>query len=196
MPDLDVSNDTLIWCDTETFGLDPDTGPPIEWQWFATTPTGDITSSHSSLLWSDVHDDYFQALPSDAWTIKQHTDSGLWKAAKAHGVDPEKALEQLIPWLMYVQEENVEKSPLCGNSIHFDRLHLSYWCSEVLEHLSYRNIDISTTKEQCRRLNPRLYNQLKKLQPSKEDKPHRAHEDLIATLEEYKFYQDNLLFIP
>jgi oligoribonuclease len=62
---------------------------------------------------------------------------------------------------------------------------------EVDEAFSYRVIDVSSVKELCRRLNPKVYARLN--QEVKKLERHRVMYDINDTLNEYRFYRDNFL---
>jgi oligoribonuclease len=61
----------------------------------------------------------------------------------------------------------------------------------IVNRFSYRNIDISTIKEVCRRLNPDLYKRLDEVTVKQEK--HRALDDLYDTIEEFAFYKREFL---
>jgi oligoribonuclease (3'-5' exoribonuclease) len=53
--------------------------------------------------------------------------------------------------LAFVQEHTeYQTAQLAGNSVHIDRLFLQRWMPELLEHLHYRIMDVSSLKECCR----------------------------------------------
>lgn len=57
----------------------------------------------------------------------------------------------LLQVLAFVQEHTeYQMAQLAGNSVHVDRLFLQRWMPELLEHLHYRIIDVSSLKECCR----------------------------------------------
>ena len=119
-----------------------------------------------------------------------HTKSGLWEEAVTQGIRPQAAVTGLVNWLIKYDVNNTE--PLCGSSVQFDRNWLDYHMPEVISHFSYRNIDISTVKELCRRYNPELYKKIAvDVVPLKD---HRVMSDLDDTIAEFKFYRDNFLF--
>ncbi len=84
-------------------------------------------------------------------------------------------------------EEHVPKgvTPLCGNTISKDREFLARYMPRVIEHLHYRNIDVSTVKELARRWRPELYEQVKKKEA------HRARDDIYESIAELRWYRDN-----
>jgi oligoribonuclease len=81
--------------------------------------------------------------------------------------------------------EHVEQAaaPLCGNTISKDREFLARYMPRVVEHLHYRNIDVSSIKELARRWKPELLDQVQKKET------HRARDDIYESIEELKFYR-------
>ena len=63
--------------------------------------------------------------------------------------------------------------------------------TELDEYLHYRSVDVSSLKELCRRWHPAIY----KKRPGKAEN-HRALEDIRDSIEELRFYRDNLLIKP
>jgi oligoribonuclease len=78
-------------------------------------------------------------------------------------------------------------SPLCGNTICQDRRFLAQAMPRVLEHLHYRNLDVSTIKELARVWQPRL--------PARGEKKaaHTALSDILESIEELRYYRQHWL---
>ena len=62
---------------------------------------------------------------------------------------------------------------------------------ELDDYLHYRSIDVSSLKELCRRWYPAIYRK----RPGKAEH-HRALDDIRESIEELRFYRDNLLRLP
>ena len=71
---------------------------------------------------------------------------------------------------------------MCGSSVHFDRSFLAESMPTVVNHFSHRNIDVSSVKELCRRLNPELFEKLE--WATTPTKAHRAIDDCMDTIGE------------
>jgi oligoribonuclease len=82
-------------------------------------------------------------------------------------------------------------APLCGNSIGVDRRFLDRHLPELDAYLHYRNIDVSSVKELCRRWYPETYKQ----RPEKAE-THRALDDVRESIAELRFYRDNVFLPP
>ncbi|WP_138413339.1 oligoribonuclease [Sinomonas gamaensis] len=83
-----------------------------------------------------------------------------------------------------------KKAQLGGNSVGTDRLFLARDMPEVVEHLHYRIIDVSTIKELARRWYPRAYFQA----PAKTG-GHRALGDIRDSIDELRYYRE-AIFVP
>ena len=110
----------------------------------------------------------------------------LLEASVASTVSMEEAENRVLAFL----EEYVvpQSAPLCGNSIHMDRHFLRMQMPRVEAHLFYRCIDVSTIKELARRWSPVIFEEAKR---RKGESAHRAQDDIIASIEELKFYRGN-----
>jgi oligoribonuclease len=80
-----------------------------------------------------------------------------------------------------------------GSSIQFDRDMLRAQYPSILGRFSYRNIDISTLKELCKRLNPELYARFEQVVIPQ--KKHRVMPDLEDTINEFNSYIESFLWI-
>ena len=87
------------------------------------------------------------------------------------------------------------KLPLCGNSIgSLDRPFVLVHFPKLNAYASYRNIDVSSFKETCRRVNPELFEKLRSVADQKSEATHRVMEDIEASITEYQAYLDNFFF--
>ena len=111
-----------------------------------------------------------------------HTSSRLLDELPS-GLTMEQAQEQV---LAYVKEWVPEpgKAPLGGNSVGTDRTFLVRDMPELVAHLHYRVIDVSTIKELSRRWFPRAYFQA----PPKTGN-HRALGDIRDSIDELRYYR-------
>ncbi len=82
------------------------------------------------------------------------------------------------------------KAQLGGNSIGTDKMFLARDMPELIEHLHYRVIDVSTIKELSRRWYPRAYFQ----SPAKHG-GHRALGDIQDSINELRYYRE-AVFMP
>lgn len=111
-----------------------------------------------------------------------HTRSGLineWE----RGLTLEEAQAKVIDYVKRFTPDGV-RPLLAGNSIGSDKKFLDHYMPELMEHLHYRVIDVSTFKELARRWYPAVYEQ----RPAKNG-GHRALADIIESLDELRYYR-------
>lgn len=186
--------DRMLWCDTETFGLDPNTDPILELGFRITDLNLVLIDEHSWLVCtSPLYDELFFALKKKAaqgdetalYVYNMHTKNDLWDDAFGEGITPTQVEEEACHWLA---SHGLSKGdPLCGSSVHFDRGMLDAQMPKITEMLSYRNIDVSTLKELATGYNPAV------VQIGKGREIHRVLPDLEDSVAEFKHYLDNFL---
>jgi oligoribonuclease len=117
-----------------------------------------------------------------------HEKSGVLEESVASTVTVPEAEKEM---LLFLAAHTVPGTPpLCGNSMHMDRMFLKAKMPALYNHLFYRNIDVSTLKELARRWKPELYDEWQNM---KGEKSHRAKEDILRSIEELKYYRTRLL---
>lgn len=117
-----------------------------------------------------------------------HTESKLIDELPS-GMTLDAAQAEVMQYIRtWVKEPN--KAQLGGNSVGTDRLFLARDMPEVIEHLHYRVIDVSTIKELARRWYPRAYFQA----PAKTGN-HRALGDIRDSIDELRYYRETV-FVP
>lgn len=191
-----MSDDRFVFVDIETTGLVPDREIVLEVGFcIVTTDLTNVIADCSQLIWDSGYTEFVENM-TDAYVADMHTKSGLFVDARRDGVPLQQAQDQLVAWLnewgMSKDTPIKARDPLAGSSVHFDRSMLIEHLPQVEECFHYRNIDISTIKELCRRLNPEVYAKLDKATEKQE--LHRVQPDLIDTLKEFRFYRDNFVF--
>ena len=172
------SHANLCWLDLETTGTDPakdaileigitittlDLGPGASFSW--------VVSAHGQYTYAEV----------DPFVQKMHRHNGLWEESDNSDLKLEEAAEMAAK---FIGQHKAKGSPLCGNTISFDRNFLKAQAPGLLQYLHYRNIDVSTLK-----------NMLAIHFPNADpyDKPkgnHRVLEDLQWSIAEYSYYLD------
>ena len=188
------NDDTLVWLDTETFGLDPATDPIIEVGFLVTDIDLGEIDYYEVQIWDEWHEKRYGQIVvggPDDWVMETHTTNGLFADAQKKGMTFEAATDTLKAFLD--EYAGSGKDPMCGNSVQFDRMMLTAQLPVLASMFHYRNIDISSVKELCRRLNPELYGKLKDYTQPVED--HRVRPDLEDSLAEAGYYFENFLFV-
>jgi oligoribonuclease len=172
----------LIWVDMEMTGLNPDSDRIIEVAVVITDPQLNILAEGPVFA---IHqpDEIMDGM--DAWNKGTHGRSGLIEKVKNSTVTESEAELALIEFLKkYVPNG---KSPMCGNTICQDRRFMARSMPKLEAFFHYRNLDVSTLKELCRRWKPELASGFKKHQK------HTALADIIESIEELRYYREHFI---
>ena len=172
----------LVWIDMEMTGLDPDNDRIIEVAAVVTDANLNVLAEGPVIA---VHQSDATLDKMDAWNKGTHGRSGLIDRVKASTIDEAQAEEQLIAFLRQWVPAN--KSPMCGNSICQDRRFMARGMPKLEAFFHYRNLDVSTLKELCRRWKPELASGFKKAQK------HTALADIIESIEELRYYREHFI---
>lgn len=185
------TNDRLIWIDVETTGLDPENELLLEVGFRITDPDLNLIGERDWQIWEEEWEENLSHL--DPFVAKMHAKSGLIDDCIDHGQPLLTVGDDMRDWLL---EWGVSKSdPMCGSSVQFDRSFMGIHLPLTHDLFSYRNIDISTLKELCRRLNPVLYGKIDDDHRTTKRELHRALPDLQDTCSEAYFYFENFLHL-
>lgn len=171
----------LAWLDLETTGLRrPNI---IEVGLIITTPSLEILKEERWLT------PFFGSNEWEEWegeAIAMHAKSGLleeMRTKRTHGSGD--AEEFIVSFLATMIQFDALGSPMCGNSVHFDRSTMRMHAPVVVDFFGYRNLDVSSFKEVWTRI-------LKK--PSYEESlgsptpKHRALDDLSFSIASLDYY--------
>ena len=172
----------LVWVDMEMTGLDPDNDRIIE---VAVV----VTDMHLNILAEGpvfaIHQSDEVLDKMDAWNKGTHGKSGLIDRVKASTVTEADAEAALIAFLKNFVPSG--KSPMCGNTICQDRRFMARGMPKLEAFFHYRNLDVSTLKELCKRWKPELASGFKKHQK------HTALADIIESVEELRYYREHFI---
>ena len=171
----------LVWLDLEMTGLDPDSERIIEIATVITSSDLEEVIEGPNLVINQPRE-YLDNM--DEWNTSHHGNSGLIEAVKVSNITDELAEKETLNFLMKYLE--IGTSPLCGNSISQDRRFLNRYMPDLAKFFHYRNIDVSSIKELTKRWRPDLDGKIIK------STSHRALSDVYESIEELKFYRDNL----
>lgn len=178
-------NDRIVWIDCEMTGLDLGADALVE-------VAAVVTDSELTVLGEGID---IVVRPPDAaleqmndFVRDMHTSSGLIDELAA-GTTLADAEAQVLDYLRtFVPEPG--KAPLAGNSVGTDKMFLDRDMADLVAHLHYRIIDVSSIKELARRWYPRVYF----ASPTKNG-GHRALADILESIDELRYYR-SALFVP
>ncbi|GAB3555387.1 oligoribonuclease [Arthrobacter tumbae] len=182
---MPITSEPIVWIDCEMTGLDPVADALIEVAVI-------VTDSELNMLGEGV--DVVIAPPPGAlesmgdFVRTMHTASGLLEELPS-GVTMQEAQDRVLEYITaHVPEPR--RAQLGGNSVGTDRVFLARDMPQVVEHLHYRVVDVSTIKELARRWYPRAYFQ----SPEKRGN-HRALGDIRDSIRELQYYRSTI-FVP
>ncbi|HYD61218.1 MAG TPA: oligoribonuclease [Noviherbaspirillum sp.] len=172
----------LVWVDMEMTGLDPDNDRIIEVAVIVTDSQLNVLAEGPVFA---IHQPDEVLDRMDAWNKGTHGRSGLIDRVKASTVTEADAEKALIDFLKNFVPSG--KSPMCGNSICQDRRFMARGMPKLEAFFHYRNLDVSTLKELCKRWKPEVAGGFKKHQK------HTALADIIESIEELRYYRENFI---
>jgi len=172
----------LVWVDMEMTGLDPDNDRIIEVAVVVTDPELNIIAEGPVFA---IHQSDATLDKMDNWNKGTHGKSGLIDRVKASTVTEAQAEQELIAFLKKYVPAN--KSPMCGNSICQDRRFMARGMPKLEAFFHYRNLDVSTLKELCRRWKPEVAGGFKKHQK------HTALADITESIDELRYYREHFI---
>lgn len=171
--------DRLVWMDLEMSGLDPEVNRILEVAILVTDGELELVAEGPELV---IHQPDALLSGMDEWNTKHHGQSGLIDRVRASQVTEAEAEAQLLAFAL--AHAPARGAPLAGNSVHQDRLFVQKYLPSLAAHLHYRNVDVSTVKELCKRWFPKAY----EARPVKKG-THRALDDIRESIDELRYYR-------
>lgn len=182
-----TSDDRLVWIDLEMTGLDVEHDAIVEIAALVTDSDLTILDDGIDVV---VHQPPEVLDRMDDVVRSMHTKSALLPEIERSTVDLATAGASVLEYLRrHVPERGAV--PCCGNSIGMDRRFLARHLPELDDYLHYRNVDVSSLKELCRRWYPAEY----RGRPPKNE-IHRALDDIRESIEELRYYRTTMLKPP
>ena len=178
------SAQNLVWVDMEMSGLDPDTCRILE---IAVVVTDSSLNTISDGQVFAIFQEESHLETMDNWNQTTHKKTGLIERVKSSDINEKLAEEKILEFLNQFSSAN--KSPLCGNSVHQDRRFMRKYMPTFESFFHYRNLDVSTLKELCKRWKPEIVKGFQKRGA------HTALADILESIDELKYYRDHFLKI-
>ncbi len=171
-------NDKIVWIDCEMTGLDLAKDALVEIAVVVTDSELNVLDEGIDVVITPPVEALEQM---DPFVRTMHTTSGLLEELPA-GMTLAEAQDAVMAYL----RERVEpgKAPLAGNSVGTDKAFLDRDMPDLVGHLHYRVVDVSSVKELARRWYPRIYF----ASPDKHG-GHRALADILESIDELRYYR-------
>ena len=177
-----TTSDPLVWIDCEMTGLDQSADALIEVAVVVTDyelkPLAEgidvLIKPPAAAL--EQMDDYVRTM---------HTSSGLL-AALEDGVTMETARTTVLDYVTSLVPEP-RTAQLAGNSVGTDKAFLARDMPDLIKHLHYRIVDVSSLKELAKRWYPRTF-----FHAPKKAGGHRALADILESIDELRYYREVL----
>lgn len=172
----------LVWLDMEMTGLNPDGDRIIEIAMVVTDSQLGIVAESPSWV---VHQPDAVLDGMDDWNKGTHGRSGLIDRVRASPLDEAAVEAQCLEFIR--QHVPARTTPMCGNSICQDRRFMARYMPKLEDYFHYRNLDVSTLKELCKRWRPELAKGVTK------NGQHTALADILESIEEMKYYREHFI---
>ena len=172
----------LVWLDMEMTGLLPDSDRILELAMVVTDSNLQLVAE--SPVWV-VHQSDAVLAGMDEWNQKTHGRSGLIDRVRASTKDEATVEQEALAFLHKYSGKG--HSPMCGNTIGQDRRFMARYMPTLEDFFHYRNLDVSTLKELCKRWQPEIYKGFKK------KGKHTALADIYESIDELKYYREHFL---
>ncbi|WVQ99590.1 hypothetical protein IAU59_006726 [Kwoniella sp. CBS 9459] len=186
---LTYDDGPLVWVDCEMTGLDFLNDKIIEIA---------VIITNGRLEPVDEGISYIINTPKDVldsmneWCVNQHGKSGLTQACLDSPFTYEQVTQKVLEYIRkWIPERGA--GLLAGSTVHADMRFLLIGMPEVMKHLSYRIVDVSSVKELCKRWYPSVRGLHKEIRTG--ESSHRALDDIQASIDELMFYREKI-FIP
>ena len=175
---------TIVWIDTETTGLDPETESLLEVACIITRD--DLTRLYSRewLVAYDVDQVWAMHEKAGPYVQEMHTRTGLWNRLLRGESTSLRDIDAELSEVIATYSKGEEKAPLLGgNSVHFDREFMKIHLPLSESGLHYRNLDMSSVE-------PFLLGSLPGEEPFPKLYAHAALEDIEETLAQAGYWRD------
>jgi oligoribonuclease len=176
----------LIWMDLEMTGLNVETDQILEVATLITDDKLTIVAEADPLVLACPEPGLEAMIPI---IREMHDKSGLTAEVRRSSLSVEHAEQQT---LAFIQEHvpNPCVSPLCGNSVGYDRRFIAKYMPAVDKHLHYRCIDVTTITCLASLWAKPIFD----AEPSRTER-HRALDDIRESVAQLRYYSQ-YMFLP
>jgi oligoribonuclease len=177
----------LVWMDLEMTGLDVETDRILEVATLITDDRLTIVAEAAPLVLSCPEPNLAAMIPV---VREMHDKSGLTDEVRQSGLSIEDAE---LRTLAFIREHVPDPgtSPLCGNSVGYDRRFIARYMPTVDKHLHYRCIDVSTITG----LASLWARQIFDAEPPRAER-HRAQDDIRESVAQLRYYSQYMFGGP
>lgn len=202
---------SYVFVDTEGTGLFPRVDVPLEVGVTVADRWLNPLATNSWLVKPEGWEEKFAGAADIVRTM--HVESGL--IADLHALPEEYSFQHhrlgnqigdyrtafvsfsIWEWLTEICGLEAGQFPMAGSSIgSYDRPMWKEHFPAAEAFFSYRNIDVSSIKEVCRRANPGLFAQMQAMPEfQKSNVKHRVRDDIKASMRELDFYYNEFLVV-
>ena len=172
----------LVWLDMEMTGLDPEHDHIIELAIVITDSNLDIIAESPAWV---IHQPESLLESMDDWNRNTHGKSGLTERVRASTLNEAFVEKEALAFIQSYVPKHI--SPMCGNSIGQDRRFMVKYMPELEAWFHYRNLDVSTLKELCKRWKPLVAKAFVK------KANHTALVDIHESIEELRYYREHFI---
>jgi oligoribonuclease len=179
-----MASEHLVWIDCEMTGLDASNDALIEVACLVTDAELNILGDGVSVVIKPSP----EALAGMSDFVRDmHIASGLLPLLET-GMEMADAQTHVLDYVR--AHVPAGKAPLAGNTVGMDRVFLERDMPELIEHLHYRVVDVSSIKELARRWYPRVF-----FNSPVKTGGHRALGDIQDSIRELQYYRSTV-FVP
>lgn len=136
-------NQSYLFLDLETTGLEPHLDSVLEIGCFLVTPAVSISPiwEYSAVFQYDRKDKGHEINP---YVLEMHESNGLWDQCEKSKISVQRGMTDVIRGLKKHGVDLGNRVHLAGNSVHFDRSFLQLHMPDLLPYLTHRHLDITT----------------------------------------------------
>lgn len=170
----------FVFLDLETCGLDPNNDPILEVGIVVTFDNLVVTAQYQGVIAAP----FFLRDAANPIVQTMHDNNGLWEDCRVSAKSPVTIEQEAV---RFVKEHTaLGKTPMCGNTIGFDRSFLKAQMPALHDCFSHRNLDVSVLRELAERWYPAVF-------ANRPQTPtHRAIPDCLGSIAQLVYYKQHM----